>query len=387
MKTLLATLILFLAATQAFACDASIEKFSRDCGLQDRMAKIRTDYAAIGVDVDEIGEYKILRFIDRASWEKAKLLKKAPNNIYNPAPATWQVWEKGIDSLFKGQQLKHVLFGKMNLNQSIFSRINTVLLTDGVTSIKDKNTSQSKKPGEFRHNSDVGVGWCAASANANNYRLSIRKSEDSMERFQKRWESLMGVQFRDIVKNEDGSNWRRADLQSGMHVTDGACRGGDGVFIGYSDSGQVERQIDWIRIFIKSNLESYHRGEPKLAPVELAAVAQKWFVSVHPFADGNGRTSRGVQELIMANFGLPFVPGGDLQNDAMEDVDVYIENTYKKLDSMLTQLEMCVKQRADLQIPRACRTIDELNNNRISDDEAEQPAPPAQEVQQIQNGG
>lgn len=381
-KTLLATLILFLAAAQAFACDAAIEKFSRDCGMQDRMAKIRDDYAAIGIDVDEIGEYKVLRFIDRSSWEKAKSLKKAPTDIYDPAPATWQVWEKGIDSLFKGQQLKNVLFGQMNLDQNIFSRINTVLLTDGITSIKDKNTSQSKKPGEFRHYSDVGVGWCAGNENANNYHQGIRKSEDSMERFQKRWESLMGIEFREIVKNEDGPNWRRADLQSGMHISEGAtCRGGKGVFIGYSDSGQVERQIDWIRIFIKSNLQSYQRGEPKLAPVELAAVVQKWFVSVHPFADGNGRTSRGIQELIMANFGLPFVPGGDLQNDAMEDVDVYIENTYKKVDSMLTELEMCLNKRGDRLIPRACRTIDELNHHRISDDEVEQPA------QQIQNGG
>lgn len=373
MKNLLLTLVVFLAAAQAFACDAALEKFSRDCAIQDRLTKLRADYAAIGVDVDEIGEYKILRFIDRGSYERAKVAKKAPTEIYDPAPATWQVWEKGIDSLFKGQQLKNVLFGHMNLDQNIFSRINLVLLTDGVTSIKDKNTSQSKKPGEFRHRSDVGVGWCAGTDKESAYRAGIRKSEDSMERYQKRWESTMGVEFRDIVKKEDGPNWRRADLQSGMNISEGTCRGGSGVFIGYSDSAQVERQIDWIRIFIKSNLESYQRGEPKLSPVELAAVVQKWFVSVHPFADGNGRTSRGVQELIMANFGLPFVPGGDLQNDAMEDVDVYVENTYNKLDVMLTTLEGCVQQRSNAIIPRACRTIDELINKSLPDEVAAQP--------------
>lgn len=89
MKTLLATLVVFFATSLTYACDAAIERFSRDCWMQDRMAKIRSDYANIGIDVDEISEYKVLRFIDRSSWEKAKSFKKAPNDIYNPAPVTW----------------------------------------------------------------------------------------------------------------------------------------------------------------------------------------------------------------------------------------------------------------------------------------------------------
>lgn len=71
----------------------------------------------------------------------------------------------------------------------------------------------------------------------------------------------------------------------------------------------------------------------------------------------------------MANFGLPFVPGGDLQNDAMEDVIVYIENTYTKIDSLLNTLEQCASERRSGGfITRACRTVDELNKNLMSDD-------------------
>lgn len=372
MKKLLASIIVLLAAKQAFACDITIEKFSRDCAIQDRMTKVRADYLKMGIDIDEIGEYKILRFIDRSSWENAKLWKKAPNDIYDPAPATWQVWEKGIDSLFKNQQTKHALFTGVKLDQNLFSRINYVLLTDGTTSIKDKNTAQDKKPGEFRHNSDRGVGFCAGYENERNYREGIRRSEESMERYQKRWESLMGSEFRDIVKAEEGQNWHRADLKSGMYISGSSCRGGSGVFIAYSPSNHVEAQVDWIRIFIKANLDTFARNDAKISPIELAAVAQKWFVAIHPFADGNGRTSRGVQDFILANFGLPFAPGGDLQNDAMEDVDVYIQNTYAKIEAMVTELEKCVSKRDNWRIPRSCRTIDELNKNKISDEDEQQ---------------
>lgn len=373
MKNILTAAIFFLSAQQVLACDASIEKFSRDCWMQDRLAKIRQEYAKIGVDVDEIGEYKVLRFIDRNSWEKAKTFKKAPLEIYDPAPATWHVWEHGIDSLFKNKGIKNILFGQMSLDQNTFAHINTVLLTDGTTSIKDKITDQRKKPGEFRGNHDNSVGFCVDSENANNYRQGIHRSEDSMERFQKRWESLLGVEFSEVVKKENGPNPRRAELKSGMYISNGTCRNGNGVFIAYSPSNHVADQIEWIRIFIKANLEAYQRDEPVLAPVELAAVVQKWFVSTHPFADGNGRTSRGIQELIMANFSLPFVPAGDLQNDAMEKVEKYVENTYNKLDSMLTELEMCLKKRGDWRIPRACRTIEELNKANADDEDEIQP--------------
>lgn len=371
MKNIFVSLIVLLAVKQALACDISIQKFSRDCALQDRLQNIRTEYAKLGVDVDEIGEYKILRFIDRSSWEKAKIFKKAPVDIYDPAPATWQVWESGIDSLFKGKKLKHVLFTGEHLDQTMFSHINTVLLTNGTTSIKDKSTDQKKKPGEFRFKNDKGVGFCAGSESEINYRIGIKRSEDSMERYQKRWESLAGIEFREVVKNAGGPDWHRADLKSGMFISQGNCRGYNAVFIAYSPSNQVESQVEWIRIFIKTNLEAYGRGEAILSPVELAAVVQKWFVSVHPFSDGNGRTSRGVQDMIMANFGLPFVPAGDLQEDAMTDVEKYIENTYQKLESMLTTLEDCVQKRDKWRVPRACRTIEELNRHLADGEEAQ----------------
>ena len=379
MKHVLSLIILLILGQQVFACDASIEKFSRDCWIQDRFEKIRETYAAKGIDINEIGEYKVLRFIDRNSWEKAKRLKTAPLDIYEPAPATWKVWEGGIDALFKGIPLKNSLFSGVNLDRNTFSKINKVLLTDGTISIKDKITDQSKQPGEFRENTDKVVGFCAAFGSTDRYREAIRISEDSMDRYLKRWESETGVSFKEIVLNEKGPASNDANLLSEMQVTRRSCNQGSGMFVEYSQSHRVKDQIEWIRIFIKNNLQAFQRNNAQIAPVELAAVVQKWFVSVHPFADGNGRTSRAVQELIMHHFGLPFIPGGDLQNDALEDVDKYIENTYKSLDLMLSTLETCARDRELADIPRACQTIKELNDKVHAQAD--------NQIQQYQNAG
>ncbi|AZZ36812.1 hypothetical protein CIK05_08425 [Bdellovibrio sp. qaytius] len=354
MKRFFITLILSLAASSAaFSCDQAIEKFARDCSLQDRLSAIRKTYAAQGINVDEIGEYKALRFIDRNSWEKSKRLSITPLNIYDPAPITWKIWEGGIDSILKSPP---------ELNKETFAKINTVLLTDGTTSIKDKITDQSKMPGEFRAKGDKTVGFCVDFGRTDMYRTMIRNSEISMERYLTHWETETGVRFSDVVKKENGPDPRDANMNAEIRMTRDSCGNGSGMSVYYSPSKDVKDQIEWIRIFIKTNLEAFQQNNAKIAPVELAAVVQKWFVSIHPFADGNGRTSRAVQDLIMHNFALPFVPGGDLQNDATEEVEIYIENTYKSLELMLSVLEQCVDQRSQVSIPRACRTISELNS-------------------------
>ena len=52
-----------------------------------------------------------------------------------------------------------------------------------------------------------------------------------------------------------------------------------------------------------------------------------------------GRTSRAIQDALLANFDLPFAPAGDLFNDATTEWELYLEQNYKAMESMLTVLE------------------------------------------------
>jgi len=51
----------------------------------------------------------------------------------------------------------------------------------------------------------------------------------------------------------------------------------------------------------------YHKNKGKIHPVELAAIAHLKFVTVHPFADGNGRISRLIMNFILHKKGYPML--------------------------------------------------------------------------------
>lgn len=91
----------------------------------------------------------------------------------------------------------------------------------------------------------------------------------------------------------------------------------------------------------------YNQQKNSLHPVILAAEMHERLVSIHPFIDGNGRTSRLVMNLILLQSGYPIVSlKGDLANrqryyKALEAVQInhekddfyllIIENTHKSL--------------------------------------------------------
>lgn len=53
--------------------------------------------------------------------------------------------------------------------------------------------------------------------------------------------------------------------------------------------------------------DQIHFSQSTLHPVELAAMAHKRFVDIHPFTDGNGRTARLLMNLILVNKGYGVV--------------------------------------------------------------------------------
>jgi Fic family protein len=70
----------------------------------------------------------------------------------------------------------------------------------------------------------------------------------------------------------------------------------------------------------------YDQHHDKLHPVILAAEMHQRLVTIHPFIDGNGRTSRLIMNLILLQHGFPLaIIGGDYESrmayyDALEKV-------------------------------------------------------------------
>lgn len=351
MKSLILVFSLIFSHLAVQACDENIRQFPRDCAIQDRYVALKNAYAAKQINIDEIAEYRVIRFVDRYNWERAKRSEVLPENIYQPSPDTWVVWDSGIREIMKTAGGKASLFQGYILNEKSISDINKNLLTNEKLHMntKDKITDQTLQPGEYRKATSSAVGFFSGGAN---YATAIARSEESMNRFQQKFEAAVGASFSDLLKEAGVANYAGANFRSGM-VDDSVRQ-----FVSYAPSAVVATELEWIKTFIQLNLERYKASNPALSPIELAAVVQKWFVSLHPFSDGNGRTSRAIQDIILANFDMPFIPGGDLQEDATAVYENYLETTYVKTEAMLATLELCQTYNANA---FQCRTINQLS--------------------------
>ena len=356
----------YLKIEQSDARRAALYK--RDCAIQSRYSAIKHFFSLRGINVNEIAEYRMLRFIDRRAFGIASKNHLNPSLVYLPAPQTWEVWDSGIRSLFKDDNLDQVLFKTRGFNNKTpgfehidFAHINTVLLKNskGNTSrdFLAGKVNRDSAPGTFRRNGDAQIGFSTKLEPF--YQSKIDRSQDSMLRTQEQWEKDYGMTFQDVVRERNGILPDMASFGVWMK----AIPNGDGktMFVAYAPSEMVPVQISWILTFINASMDRYRVGKPMMPPIEFSAFVQKWLVSVHPFSDGNGRTSRAIQDFILATFKMPYVPGGDLQNDSLEEYDTYINNTYGHMEVMMSKLEKCMDEyRLAKDISYGCQEVKKL---------------------------
>jgi hypothetical protein len=344
----LLTFIFITYAAQTIACDDMLKtnplskvdpvKAKRECEIQDRFRKVKNTFHDFNLNINNVTEYRAIRLIDRNSWEKnVQLGNAAPKWVYKPMPTTWDVWNNGIQLIF--EKNRAIPENILDLKNVIY--MNKVLLTDGKNNVKDPISDQGLKPGELRSSMfDPPIGFCSLVDNKT-FENIVDASSLAAKQYMKTWEKKAGISLKEIVKKYNGTAASKADLAIGLTVSNGRCKASEGHFIEYIESDKVERSLNWLSIFLDYNSKKYKEGLAVITPIELSAIAQKTFVTVHPFADGNGRTSRAIQDMILEKFDMPYAPGGDLQNDVLEHPETYIESTYISMESMLTFLESC----------------------------------------------
>lgn len=356
----------YLKIEQTDARRASLYK--RDCDIQSRYSSVQRFFSQIGINVADLAEYRSIRFIDRSTLNTAMVHQIHPTQIYRPAPATWEVWDSGIRQLFGNDQMPYLLFKSRGFNTNTpgmekinFATINTVLLKNESNNISRdylaNKANRTSTPGTYRQAGDSAVGF--TTSYDPNYQGKIDRSQNSMRRTQHQWEIEYGASFSTVVKHNGGLNPDQATFGVSMIALERADK--SSMFVTYAPSDLVPTQISWIQSFVSASMDRYRVGKPLMPPIEFSAMVQKWFVTVHPFSDGNGRTSRAVQDFILATFKMPYAPGGDLQNDSLEEYDVYVDHTYEKMEALVAKLEACVDEyRQNKKISYGCKTIDKI---------------------------
>jgi uncharacterized protein YukE len=374
---------LLIGAQTAWACDGYLkipqqdprraQLYSRDCQIQDRFATVKNFFAANKININELAEYRALRFFDRASFNRAAANGTPLSEIYDPAPVTWNVWNTGIKTLFGADPIPFVLFKSLGFNLNTagyegtnFSTINQVLLKNEMGDVSRDHLNgkavRSSVPGTYREVGDGIIGFHIPYDPE--YQDKIDRSQESMRRTQEQWEKDYGMPFSAVVQRAGGLNPDQATF--GVSMLAQGKPDNSGMFVGYAPSEMVPTQISWILAFVNASIDRYRIGKPLMPPIEFSAFVQKWFVTVHPFSDGNGRTSRAVQDFILATFKMPYAPGGDLQNDAVEEYDKYIDKTYEKMESMVAKLESCMNEyRANSnKISYGCKQVDQITKKK-----------------------
>lgn len=63
---------------------------------------------------------------------------------------------------------------------------------------------------------------------------------------------------------------------------------------------EMTRFINWFNVGFNSGFNSGFNAAPAIDPVLRAGIAHFWFVTIHPFEDGNGRIARAIADMALA---------------------------------------------------------------------------------------
>ena len=251
------------------------------------------------------------RFINLRNWEAiGPTVNFNPWVIYQPAPITWQKWEDGLALVNERVQARAGLPGLQPLTWDW-------IVTLHRTAMKDLLGNA----GEFRHEKEIGKMVSRAAA------LDVRKLSGLEMSYPLISGSGSIVRWHPTGCLDDKSTAQKADFDAG-HFAAADWPDEPGSF--FADAGGVIKQCGYIEYApaaeipaqvtawlarVNFELSTASRPDGGIDPIEIAARAQRWLVSIHPFSDGNGRVTRFVMDLILQSYGLPAPLLEDMNDD------------------------------------------------------------------------
>lgn len=306
------------------SCPDFLKKYPDECELSDRYLSLKKNvYDEYNINMDYLTGYRARRLIDKEVWEKEQdRIRCRPERAYLPDPDVWINWEKGamaVSNILLDEKLAPA--NERNLN--LISR----------ERIEDINTQSV--------NIDI-MGWMATTLKG-----------ASPGRIRQSSHEVPGFTFNCVgaaVKKHHMENVNDFDLldDNGDPLVTAiyhACPNGDTVqgVLSYTATSNVEPELKKLISFVNENINKFRLGtnKPDYSPLDFIADTQRWFVAIHPFGDGNGRTSRFLQDYLLAKFGLPYAPSGNLQYDVLLNKEEYRELFKEEMKKTVEELNSC----------------------------------------------
>lgn len=343
-------------------------KLNKECDLSTKYKSLNEKLQTSNqVKLTDIAEYQAIRFVQRSWLNEAAQAQKPVEIIYQifkdqyalpfaqQSGAVWDDWAVGI------QQLEPVIAafkeGK-SFDLAALKKIHRGLFP--FYPMIDEH-------GNFAHEPNPGVMKPTISNATDTYWWSLDTDAEI-------------TSARAIVQNEN-AHYKKfgllTEVPKGVPAYAGnildvrvAEKRGDSsqkVTALFSGSDVVNRQnTELILGMVDSLMKKARQGQHLVwkgqlfTPGELAYLVQQAYVRVHPFYEGNGRTSRFLQELILVSFNLPHGASGDLMDiDALTESGEYYNKAIEANFALLERMKNCSEEYEQAARKKDLRTIDQ----------------------------
>jgi hypothetical protein len=326
-------------ASKINACDKLLENFEQECALQDDYLILKKRFKKNhNVNIENITGYRAKRLINYKHWDSRKTdFACRPWLFYKPKPKAWINWESGNTFVKKIAQTESF--------KEHFSLSPYLLRAVHISSIDPDVIGQLAKlkgtsPGGFRTKFYQIPGFHVSCET-----VEVKKSNyQFLQNFDLKDDNGDPLVTSKLINcNSSGGGNSSHTTRSSANSKKKSVRSTDHYFgiVQYPNSDVVQSELKKLEKFVKESLEKIKAGKNDISPMELMADAQRWFVAIHPFGDGNGRTSRYVQDLFSHYFGLPFFRGGNLQDDVLISGMNYREKFKAEGKNLLNFLRKC----------------------------------------------
>lgn len=313
------------------------QKLQNECKLSLRYLKVADQMASRGVSLENINLYQAMRYVRSYDYYRAKMINLPVPLIYqiddNNKPIdqrnsiVWDNWSKGIAQL--GVEQYSILKGMSFLKEDLV-RVHIGFYQD------------SDEVGEYAHDPMKGVFKRAVN---NDLSWMILRSADEEVKtaatfaevniFYKRI-GLINPSYDPAIY--DVLRIKPTTDKNGQLVQ--AVYGGDT----RANMEHLRQVLNFMNVMIRQGLAGNHMvyNDYLFTPAEVAFLTQQFYVQVHPFSEGNGRTSRFMQELILTLMGLPHGSSGDLMDiDVYSTFSNYYQVAFDKTSELIGNMEKC----------------------------------------------
>lgn len=343
------------------------EKLAKECELSSRFEALNEKLRSVSkVSLTDITEYQSIRFIQRAWLSRAERDQKPVEIIYQvfkdqyalsyqqQSGVVWDDWAVGI------KQLEPVIESFKNgetFDLKALKKIHRGLFP--FYPMVDEH-------GDFAHAPNPGVLKRTVTADSEAYWWLLENSAEAVSA--------------QVVVQKENELYRRlglttpvpkglpSDLGDIFYVRDIKARDGrQPVKALYSGSDVVNRQnIELILGMVDTLIKQARSGQHMIwkdtlfTPGQLAYFVQQIYVRVHPFYEGNGRTSRFLQELILLSFNMPHGASGDLMDiDVLTENEEYYQKAIKANLDLIGKMQQCSNEYDQVARKKDVRVIDQ----------------------------